>query len=168
MPAAEDEAIRQLLCDSFPADRESFARRRAWHNSVPAYTVVGRVDGRIIGHVAVVLRTITSRGVPVRVAGIQGVAIAPEHRGRGLSRQLIAEALDEAASRREPFGLLFCIPELERFYASMGWEKTHQPITMRDEEGHAVSLPHQNIGMFLSLAGESFPPGPLDLEGRDW
>ena len=168
MPAALDEAIRQLLCNCFPAYRESFARRRAWHNSVPAYTVVGRVDGRIVGHVAVVLRTITSSSVPVRVAGVQGVAIAPEHRGRGLSRQLMAEALEEAAGRRVPFGLLFCIPELERFYASMGWEKTQQPIAMRDEEGRTVSLPPKNIGMFLSLREESFPPGPLDLEGRDW
>jgi hypothetical protein len=50
----------------------------------------------------------------------------------------------------------------------MGWEKTLQPIAIRDEEGRTVPLPQKNIGMSLSLAGLTFPTGSLDLEGRDW
>jgi hypothetical protein len=66
------------------------------------------------------------------------------------------------------FGLLFCVPGLEAFYARLGWRRTERAVTMRDAAGRTVPLTAKNISMELALAGDPLPPGPIDLEGRDW
>ncbi len=168
MPPATDHAIRELLCECFPADAEAYARRRAWHDSVPAFTVISRQANRMLGHLAVVIRTVACGHQPVTVAGIQSFCVVPPHRGTGLSVSLMARALDEALRRKVRFGLLFCVPELEHVYRPLGWSKTIRPVVMLDEGGQSVPLPAKNICMLTELGDEGFPPGPLDLQGRDW
>ena len=163
-----DRAIRDLLCECFPADRDVFPYTRYWHDLAPEYTVVHGNGQEVLGHVAIAVRTIACGGRPIRVAGPQSVAVAVEQRGTGLSRRLMDEALAEAVRRRIPFGLLFCVRELESLYSSTGWQRTDQPITIRDEEGRSVPLPRKNIAMFMELGSDPFPRGPLDLQGRDW
>jgi hypothetical protein len=71
--------------------------------------------------------------------------------------------------RREiPFGLLFCVPEMEPFYRELGWSKTDRPVAMLDEHRKSAPIPEKNIGMMIELGDERFPAGPLDLQGRDW
>ena len=78
------------------------------------------------------------------------------------------EAMAEAVRRRIPFGLLFCLPELEPLYAAMGWRRTDRTVIMHDEQGRSVPLPQKNVAMSIELGDDRFPSGPLDLEGRDW
>ena len=77
-------------------------------------------------------------------------------------------ALAEAAKRGVPFGLLFCVPELEGVYGSMGWSKSDETATMLDEHGSSVPIPQKNIAMHISLSQDRFPSGPIHLRGRDW
>jgi GNAT superfamily N-acetyltransferase len=168
MPPATDRAIRRLLCECFPADVQSYARRRVWHDSPPAYTVIARQAGLVVGHLGIVMRTVACADVRVAVAGVQSFCVVPRHRGTGLSKRLMAWALDEALRRGVRFGLLFCVPELQRLYDALGWFKTDRPVTMLDERGELMPMPGKNICMFIELGGEGFPPGPLDLQGRDW
>jgi hypothetical protein len=77
-------------------------------------------------------------------------------------------AMQEARRRGVGFGLLFCVPALEGFYARLGWRRTERAVTMRDAAGRTVPLTAKNISMELALAGDPLPPGPIDLEGRDW
>ena len=119
-----DRAIRDLLSECFPADSDVFPYTRYWNDLAPEYTVVCGDGPRVVGHVAVVARTITAPGRPIRVAGPQNVAVAVEQRGADLSRRLMDEALAEAVRRGIPFGLLFCVPELGPLYSSMGWRHT--------------------------------------------
>lgn len=163
-----DQQIRQLLCECFPLDVELFSQQRCWHNSTPAYSIVLREASRLVGHVAIVDRQITCDDQPLRVAGIQSLAVAPAWRRARLSRQLMIEAMAEARRRGLQFGLLFCVPGLERFYSSLGWQKSDQPVTLRDEQGKAAQLPVKNIVMHLPLAGQPLPPGQIDLQGPDW
>ena len=163
-----DRAIRDLLCECFPADSDVFPHTRYWNDLAPEYTVVCESGQQVVGHLAITVRTITSAGKPIRVAGPLSVAVAVGQRGAGLSRRLMDEAFAEAVRRRVPFGLLFCVPELEPLYSSMGWQHTDQPVTMRDEQGRSVPLPRKNNAMFIELGNDSFPRGPLDLRGRDW
>ena len=163
-----DRAIRDLLCECFPADSDVFPYTRYWHNLAPEYSVVCRDGQVVVGHVAIAVRTITCAGKPIQVAGPASVAVSAGQRGAGLSRRLMKAALAEAVRRRIPFGLLFCTPELAPLYSSMGWHHTDRPVAMRDEKGRSVPIPRKNVALFVELADESFPPGPLDLQGRDW
>lgn len=129
--------------------------------------------GRVAGHVGIVIREVrcgrtrATAGKPALVAGIQNLAVAHELRGRGLSQQLMTEAMTEAVRRSVPFGLLFCVPELERLYASLGWRRTDVSVTLI-ENGKRVPIPGKNIAMFKELAGKPFPRGDIDLQGMDW
>ncbi len=165
---ALDAAIRALLCACFPSDAPVFSASRHWHGTAPAYSLVHRVDGRVLGHVGIVLRTVACGGRPAGIAGIQNLAVLPEARKSGLSRRLMTESMAEAARRGVRWGLLFCVPGLERFYASLGWKTLDVSVTMADGRGGTEPIPGKNIAMALPLAGEPFPSGNIDLQGRDW
>lgn len=169
MTAELDLAIRTLLCNCFPENAATFRETRAWQQSVPEFSVIARQDNTVVGHVAVVHRRIScSRGKTVDVAGIQGVAVGEPMRGTGLSHRLLDTALQQATRHGLPFGLLFCRPMLERFYASLGWRRTDQPITIRDADNTIATLPHTRLAMYIPLSDRPFPEGPLDLRGRRW
>ncbi len=168
MPPEIDAAVRRLLSKCFPPDAEDFLQSRYWHGSVPAYTLIYRHGEEVVGQVGVVLRTIQCGGVSVDIAGIQSLAVSPQTQGAMLAWALMKRSMKEARKRAVPFGLLFCVPSLERFYAAMKCEHIDVNTTMRDEQGRAVPIPGKNVAMVLKLAGRPFPQGDIDLQGADW
>ena len=163
-----DAAIRRLLCDCFPADMTAFSASRAWNGVHPLYSVICRHRDRIVGQIGIVERLITCGGVPVRIAGVQSLAVVPDWRKSGASQRLMTAAMDDARRRGIRFGLLFCLPGLANFYARLGWRQIERAVTMLDAAGRSVPLTAKNIAMNLPLGDEKFPPGPIDLAGRDW
>ncbi len=163
-----DAAVRRLLCECFPADVAAFSTHRAWNDVHPAFSVLGWQGDNMVGHVGIIERRITCGGVPVGIAGIQSMAVASVWRKSGLSQRLMTAAMQEAQRRGTRFGLLFCLPRLEDFYGLLGWQRIERAVAMRDAAGRTVPLTAKNICMELALAGEPLPPGPIDLEGRDW
>lgn len=163
-----DREIRSLLCECFPADAGEFSQHRAWHDSIPAYSVIARDAGDLVGHIGIVEREVRVGNQSLLVAGVQNFCVRASHRGAGLSAELMRLALAEAAARSIPFGLLFCLPELERIYAWMGWTTIDAAVDMRDENGHRAPLPGKNIAMIACLTPHRFPGGHIDLMGRDW
>ncbi|MBN1555706.1 MAG: GNAT family N-acetyltransferase [Phycisphaerae bacterium] len=163
-----DAGIRALLCECFPPDVPIFRQNRCWHDCAPEYTLVYRREGKVLGHVGVMRRTITCGGVPVDIAGIESLAVSPTMRGTGLSRELMNESMAEAKRRGIPFGFLFCSPQLAKFYASLGWRTTHAAVTMHDENGLDVPQSDKSAAMFLNLTPQTFPEGDIHLQGRDW
>ncbi len=168
MPAAVDAAIRTLLCECFPDDVESFRRTRHWHGCAPLYSVVLAEDGRTVGHVGVIARTIRWGTAQIMVAGIQNVAVHPSLRGRGQGARVMTQAMEEARRRGFEFGLLFCLSRLEKFYRSLGWITIHESIVMADADGNRVAKDATSICMALKLSDSAMPRGPIDLQGRDW
>jgi predicted N-acetyltransferase YhbS len=164
----QDAAIRHLLCKCFAADEATFSARRAWNEVRPAFSVVARSGEEVVGQVGIIDRWVTCGGLPIRVAGIQSLAVAPNWRGSGLSQRLMIAAMDEALRRDIRFGLLFCLPQLENFYSGLGWQRIDRAVTMHDAAGQTVPLTAKNIAMELALDGDRLPPGPIDLGGRDW
>lgn len=165
-----DIAIRKGLVECFPPDAEYFSRQSWWH-ARPAWRVlVVGDDGKVIGHVAVVVRTVSvgPGRVPVRSAGIQSFFVRPEYRGKGLSDKIMAQAMAEAKRRQLDAGLLFCVPKYEPVYGRMGWTRIDANVLMRNEEGKVVPIPGKNIAMVYPLNEKDFPIGQVDLEGPDW
>jgi len=168
MPPDVDRSIKALLCTCFPRDADAFRVSRHWHGSAPQYSVVLRDGPDIVGHVGVVVRPITCGGKPVVIAGVQNFAVAPPWRGRGLGPRLMAEAMTEARRRELDYGLLFCLPALEPYYAALGWRRTHVRVFARFDGGPIVELPDYNVTMYLELGPRPFPPGDIDLCGPDF
>ena len=59
-------------------------------------------------------------GRAVRMAGVGGVKVAPERRGRGTGRALMTELLRVIAGRGYPLSVLY--PATAPLYRSLGWE----------------------------------------------
>ncbi len=185
-----DAEIRRGLVLCFPSDADVFATTRAWHGSAPSFSAVLEEGGTVVAHLGVVDRIIRVGTQPgacgtgvspvrakdaangpqsIRVAGLQNVCVLSEHRGRGLVDRVLDAAMAEARRRGFDDGLLFCVPELEKVYARCGWRTLPGvPVTRIDDTGREVGLPGRNIAMYYPLARESFPPGPIHLQGNDW
>jgi predicted acetyltransferase len=59
-------------------------------------------------------------GRAVPMAGVSGVKIAPEDRGRGIGKRMMSALLDEIAARGFPLSALY--PATVPFYRTLGWE----------------------------------------------
>ena len=158
-----DRQIRELLCHCFPDWAEIFQCRRHWHNTPPVYSVIIRESGRIIGHTAVVARTITTTwNFRHNVASIQGVCVAPDRRRVGLSRLLLQETMREAARREFSFAILYCKEFLVPFYTSQGWKLADDSVVMWNTQDMPISM-RSNCPMYYELNNVPFPEGPLDV-----
>ena len=162
--SALDTEIKELLCEIFPDWSEIFQNRRQWHNLPPIFTVLGFDEtGKLIGHVAVVVRAITTTwNFRYHVASIQGVCVADEHRKYGLAKRMLDIALKEAADREFSFAILYCKEPLVGFYMSQGWKLAEDNVVMRNEHDLPVSM-RSNCPMYCELGNETFPEGPMDV-----
>jgi len=159
----DDRQIRELLCICFPDWAEVFRQRRLWHKTPPIYSAIIRERGQIIGHIAVVVRTITTTwNFRYNVASIQGVCVAPDKRLTGLSRRLLQEAMREATRRGFPFAILYCKEFFVPFYTSHGWKLADDSVVMWNSRDLPVSM-QSNCPMYYELGDIPFPEGPLDV-----
>lgn len=108
------------------------------------------------------LREVAIDGSARRVAGLGGVLVHPDHRGRGIVRIMISVAVEHARSAGVETVILLCRPESVRFYADLGWTKVEAPVTLRQPAG---SLPSPLTTMTYDLAGHSQPASHVDLQG---
>ena len=169
MTALEDAAIRAALCRCYPADQEVFSKTRAWHETYPTWSVFVEDGDQVIAHAGVIEREVLIGVERVRIAGIQNVLVVPEHRKSKLFRQIMLTAMEEALRRNIDLGLLFCIRDLARVYAGLGWRLLKERSVIRsDEKGVPQSLPEKNITMFYPLRRSDIPPGDIHLQGNDW
>jgi GNAT superfamily N-acetyltransferase len=170
--AALDARIREHLTRCFPDSPDKFHSHRIWHNVSPEYTVLiqhKESDGSmlVIGHVAVVIRTITTTwNWRYNVAGVQGVSIAKDFRRAGLATRMIERALDEARSRGYLYAVLFCKEPLVPYYEKLGWRLTDDSVIMWNEQDNPI-LMRSNCPMYKELTEQPFPEGPVDVHNPE-
>ena len=167
--AGLDQEIRKGLCTCFPADAGVFSQTRAWHGSASAWCVMLRDGEELVAHAGLTDRRITIGGSPAHVAGVQNVFVLPSRRGQGLCDMVMNRAMTEALGRGYDYGLLFCVPQLEKVYARCGWIGLGVRDVIRvDETGAELPIPGKNIAMFHPLKVLKFPAGTVHLQGNDW
>ena len=164
----EDQQIRELLCQCFPDWAETFRHCRVWHSTPPIYSVIARQEGQIVGHIAVVVRTITTTwNFRYNVTSIQGVSVAPDRRRAGLARRLLQEALQEAEKRGFLFAILYCKEFLVPYYTSQGWKLADDSVVMWNSRDLPIFM-QSNCPMYYELKNVAFPEGPLDVHSPSW
>ena len=166
--SALDAEIRDCLMRAFPNGAASFGQTRYWHGSAPTYSVTARLAGAIAAHAGLIVRDIRVGGQSVRIYGIQNMGVLPEARGTGAGLRVLETAAREAARRGIAFGVLFCIPELERYYRRDGWETRGGDVRMDYDGQSNIPIPGKNICMVKCLTAQAFPAGDIHLQGADW
>ena len=163
-----DAVIRMGLCICFPDDAAIFSVTRTWHGSGPTWTALVIENGRVLAHAGTVARKIRVGERQLNVAGIQSGFVLPECRCTGLGNDVMKATMEEAERRKTDYGLLFCVPGLERLYARMGWRTLRDVAVTRVAEGKKCPIPGKNIVMFYPIVSPEFPAGPIHLQGNDW
>ena len=97
-------------------------------------------------------------GLPQPMAGVAGVKVAPEARGRGVGRALMTALLGEMARRGYALSVLY--PATAQLYRSLGWELAG---------GHyRAEMPGRSLGSLLPPDPRVAPdPGALRAAGAD-
>ena len=128
-------------------------------------------DGKPLSHVGLLRRTVKVNSEPINVAGVGGVVTVPEAQRRGLAQRVMKHAQDY--TERDwavDAGLLFCLPQKERYYGRMGWQILEAPVTIQqpDESTGVRKILSPLTVMILPLRNTRWPSGPVDLESLPW
>ncbi|MDI3403689.1 GNAT family N-acetyltransferase [Streptomyces cavernicola] len=97
-----------------------------------------RLDGSLVAHAGLLRLPVTVGDVDTELVGVGGVAVAPDVRGRGLARQVLAAALDHARSMGPRHALLFCRPPLVSLYGRLGWRLLDEEVLVQQHAGVVV------------------------------
>jgi predicted acetyltransferase len=122
-PADDVEAELDLRRRSFGPIRPPY--KPAWLASVRATAEAGQMigvfdGGRLVGSARYHAMRQWWRGRSMPMAGVAGVKVAPEERGRGVGKAMLARLLAQIADRGYPVSALF--PTTAGVYRSAGWE----------------------------------------------
>ncbi|MDR0390557.1 MAG: GNAT family N-acetyltransferase [Planctomycetaceae bacterium] len=163
-----DGRIRLLLRLCFPDWADIFRNRRTWHSTPPLFSVIARVGEEVVGHIAVVVRTLTTTwNFRYSVASIQGVCVAPDFRNSGIAHEMLQVVLDEAVKRGFQFAILYCKEYLVTFYSSQGWMLADESVVMWNQRDLPIAM-KSNCPMYYELSDVKLPEGPLDVHSPSW
>jgi ribosomal protein S18 acetylase RimI-like enzyme len=119
--------------------------------------------GRLVASAGFVLAEVKVEGTErFDVFGIGGVIVAAAHRGQGLARTVVAEALAEGARRGCDYALLFCHEDRSGLYRKLDFSVLDSRLTVRQPSGTAV-LPQLAMWRRLTATRE-WPPGAAELQ----
>ena len=152
--------VRELAVDELPEawqlERLAFGGRNA---PAPAAALQARAGvsrygafdsaGRLLGRANDLHHEQWWAGEIVSAADVAGVAVAPEARGRGISRALLRHVLERARQRGAAISALF--PAVSAVYRAAGWASVG---AMRGLDIPASALPwHRSAGRLTVRAG---------------
>lgn len=157
LSARDETAIAALLARCFTTD---FGGRSFFCHHHHLRLIIR--DQGIIGHMALVLRSVMLDGRQVTVAGLAEVATDPAHRGQGIAASLLRVAIDEARASPAEFLLLFGVAKV---YAAAGFQTVSNPLAHVDVQGRRVVTHGDDNLMVLPLRGQVWPDGLIDLRG---
>ena len=162
LTAEVDAEIALLLARCFPTDfggRSFFYQRHHLR-------FVTRVEGVIVGHMALTLRAVQLGDRLVTIAGLAEVATDPAQRGKGIAAALLRAAIAEAKASPAEYLLLFGEAKL---YAASGFRNVSNKMAHVAVKGirtvRLISAGDDNL-MVMPLRNQLWPDvAPLDLRG---
>lgn len=166
LSGSQVDAIRTMLVDAFAplaADDGAF-EDTDWDHALGGVHVLLESDGAILGHAAIVERTLEIDGRPVRAGYVEAVATRIGEHGRGHGSVVMTEV---NAIVRAGFELGALGTGRFAFYERLGWERWRGPSAVRTPDG-PVWTPDDD-GFILVLRTPASPPFDLDASITcDW
>ena len=155
-------------------------RRGLWwmESLAPVHAVL--VENEIlISYGAIVRKVLEHAGEAYTTLGLNGVFTFPDFRREGYGNRLVKAATHHIEANGEAdIAVLFCRPELMKFYGSAGWERQDHAVTLvgaadrprRVEADQATS--ERRMMLFLSEKGKqartSFWDHPVYFGESEW
>jgi len=81
------------------------------------------IDDRLVGHVSITKRKVVCDSKEYLVGGVGDVIITKQNRKKGFGKKIMEETNEVLKKRGFDLGLLFCHPNLDKFYTKSGWKK---------------------------------------------
>ena len=130
------------------------------------YHFITEEDGRPLSHVGIIKTVVSVGGRQVTVGGIGGVVTVPEAQGRHLVHAGMRQAAEFICRELgADFGMLFCLPRLEPFYARQGWQTLSDEVEIDQPAGKIVWPYHVQV----KPCGERvWPAGRVEVGGLPW
>ena len=161
--AALDRQLRTLLALCFTKPCDTVFRDRRYFHEPPRWRwFVRGAPAELIAHIAVHDKLIGTTAGELRIAGIAEVCVHPQHRGRGLVRDLLAAAHPWLAAHDIPVAMLFGD---KKVYASSGYRNIANPIRSRNPETGTWVVATSDWAMVKPLQNYNWPAGVVDLRG---
>lgn len=166
-----DPALRVIEFDELTPER----RLQLWGDDPDPYEMAGDTmqwqrkrhhvglldqEGSLVAAAGLVrTRLAAGDGNEHAAVGLGSVIVAAPHRGRGLARRIVSEALACAAAHGPELVVLFCLRSRAGLYARLGFREIAPPVLVAQPGGPApVSL----VVMWRRLDGTvQLPPPPV-------
>jgi GNAT superfamily N-acetyltransferase len=118
--------------------------------------------GRLVAAAGLVTTRVQAGGGPPREAiGLGGVIVARPHRGRGLARQIVGEALALGATLGPDLAMLFCLPSRMGLYERLGFSEIAPPVLVHQPSG---AVPVALVVMWRTIRpGATLPTGRVSV-----
>ena len=160
VPAGTLVAVRRLLDEAFAGHFDD----ADWDHTLGGLHALAWQDGELVGHGAVVQRRLVLGGRALRAGYVEGVAVWPGHRRRGVASAVMSE-LEELVRGAYDLGALSASDDGAALYTARGWQRWRGPTSVLTPSG-TVRTPDDD-GAVLVLPGAV----PLDLDETltcDW
>jgi GNAT superfamily N-acetyltransferase len=130
------------------------------------YVALRDGDGRLLAAAGLVVVDVEfGAQAAIPVVGLGGVIVTASHRGRGLGRRVISEALTRAEAMGPDIAMLFCRSEMAGLYRRHGFADVPGPVFV-DQPGGAEEITGGGRMMWRPLrAGARLPDGAVKVTG---
>jgi aminoglycoside 2'-N-acetyltransferase I len=137
-----------------------------WSHSLGGVHALVHEDGRLVGHAALVPRTLWHDGRALRAGYVEGVAVDPASQGRGHGRALM-RALEAELRAGYELGALSATDAGAPLYARCGWRRWEGPTSVRTPDGVVRTPDDDGAVWVLEVAAPLAPGGELTCDWRD-
>lgn len=152
-----DPAARGLFDDVFG---EEFTEED-WQHCLGGTHAHAQDGSTLVGHAAVVPRTLWLDGRALRTGYVEGVAVALTHRRRGVGSALMA-ALQDIIDERYELGALAATDDGAALYRALGWMPMRGFLGVRHPDGRVEAT--DDNGVFVR--GDADPAAQLLCDHR--
>ncbi|WP_173008280.1 GNAT family N-acetyltransferase [Mycolicibacterium sp. P1-18] len=129
-------------------------RSHDWLHGVDGVHVVVSEDGVLLAHASVVARTVGHVDRVFDTGYVEAVAVAEDHRGRGLGR-LVMDHAESVIRDRHHIGALNAVQSAVPFYAGRGWMTWNGPTSADTPDGRVdTDDPADRIMLFPTSSSD--------------
>jgi GNAT superfamily N-acetyltransferase len=163
LPGVDSDEWRALQGEE-PQPWGGEAEALAWADKTRHVGVRGERGELLALAGALVAEVATGGGAPFPVAGIGGVIVRPDMRGRGLAGLVIEAILDVARGLGPERAMLFCRVPLVALYERFGFRAIDDPVSA-EQPGGRIKMPLR--AMWAPLRpGAAWPDGDVAVLGE--